>query len=307
MCLRAAIAAAVLLWTAAAAAASPSPPSDVTANVAGHTVTLTWQPGASGTPPLGYLVDAAMVPGGASIAGFLVIQPSIVLHSVPDGVYYVRVRAGNAEGISSAAREVIVSVPGGGPLCTTPPDAPTNLSQSVTGRTVTLQWQSARTGCPATAFVVQAGSAPEKSDLAVFNVGALTTLVVSAPPRTYWVRVLALNASGGSTPSGEMSVVVGSTDFNLTGVWSGESDYINAPFTMNLTQRGDSFGGTYRDQKDFGGVAGRITETQVVIDVNFGDTGFRMHGAIESAGRIRGTLFVPVLGGRTFTFEMTRR
>jgi hypothetical protein len=289
-----------------ALAAAPAPPGNVTASISANTVTLTWQPGAGGTPPLGYLVEAALSPRGASVAAFLVIQPSIVLNAVPNGVYYVRVRAGNAEGMSTAANEVIISVPGGGAPCATPPEAPTNLSAAVSGRAVTLTWQPAPIGCAATAFVVQAGSAPGQSDLAVFNVGNASALAVSAPPGTYFVRVVALNASGGSLPSSELIVAVGSTDVDLTGLWSGESNYINAPFTMNLTQRGDGFGGTYRDQKDFGGVAGRITDSQVVIDVNFGDTGFRMNGTIETANRIRGTLFVPLLGGRTFTFEMTR-
>ena len=75
---------------------------------------------------------------------------------------------------------------------------------------------------------------------------------------------------------------------------------------MTLTQQRSAVGGTYRDQKDFGGVAGEVTGSQVIIDVNFGDGGLRMNGTIETANRIRGTLFVPLLGSRTFTFEMTR-
>jgi hypothetical protein len=296
----------LLLSALPALAGPPAAPVNVSGAVAANTVSLTWLPGAGGTPPLGYLVEAALSPDGQSLASFLVIQPSIVLNGVPNGVYYVRVRAGNAEGMSVAAPAIIVSVPGGGATCTTHPEPPTNLTATISERVVTLAWDAAASGCPATGFVVQAGSAPGLSDLAIFNVGLVTTLTVSASPGFYFVRVVAVNTTGGSPPSGDLHVVVGATSFDLTGVWSGESNYINAPFTMNLTQRGDSFGGTYRDQKDFGGVAGRITDSQVVIDVNFGDTGFRMNGTIESANRIRGTLFVPVLGGRTFTFEMTR-
>ena len=54
------------------------------------------------------------------------------------------------------------------------------------------------------------------------------------------------------------------------------------------------------------GVAGEVTGDQVVIDVNFGDGGLRMTGTIEGADRIRGTMLVPLLGNRTFTFDMTR-
>jgi hypothetical protein len=267
-------------------------------------VTLTWQPPAAGTAPLGYLVEAALMPGGPTVAAFLVIEPALVLNAVPAGVYYLRVRAGNAEGLSAASTEVSVSVPGG--PCTTPPDAPTNFSAAVSGSIVTLTWQPAPTGCAATTYVVQAGSAAGFSDIAILNVGTTTTLSVSAPPGTYFARVVAVNAFGSSVPSRELTVIVGPAAIDLTGVWFGTSDYINAPFTMNITQRGNGFGGTYQDQKDFGGVAGQVTDSQVVIDVNFGDGGFRMNGTIENANRIRGTMFVPLLGSRRFTFEMTR-
>lgn len=296
----------VVTSTAGAVAAAPDPPRNLSAVVGGNTVTLTWQPPAGGTAALGYLVEAALSPGGASAAAFLVIEPSIVLSAVPPGVYYVRVRAGNAEGMSTASNETIVSVPGGGGACTAAPNAPTSLTAAVSGSGVTLTWLPSATGCAATAYVVQAGSAAGASDLAIFNVGNTTRLSVSAPSGIYFVRVVAVNAHGGSVPSNELTVTVGPSAVDLSGVWFGTSDYINAPFTMNITHRGSGFGGTYRDQKDFGGVAGQVTGSDVVIDVNFGDGGFRMNGTIASANRIRGTMFVPLLGGRTFTFEMTR-
>jgi hypothetical protein len=295
----------VLLATAVpATAAAPTPPTNVAATVSGNTVTLTWQPGV-GISPLAYLVEAALSPGGQSVAAFLVVQPSIVLNAVPNGVYYVRVRAGNAEGISAPA-EAIISIPGGGGACTAPPNAPTNLSAAVSGTTVTLTWRPSLTGCAATGYVVQAGAAAGLSNVAIINVGNSATLSATAPPGTYFVRVVAVNAVGGSLPSNELAVSVTAATLDLTGTWSGISDYINAPFTMTITQRGSSIGGSYRDQKDVGGVSGEITGDRVVIDVNFGDGGFRMNGTVDPANRIRGTMFVPLLGGRTFTFDMTR-
>jgi hypothetical protein len=285
-------------------AAAPGQPSNLAAVVAGNTVTLTWQAPSTGSAPLGYLVEASLSPGGTVIAAFLVIGPSIVLNAVPDGVFYVRVRAGNAEGLSPPSHEAVVSVPDGGGPCTRPPNAPTNLVANVSGGLVTVTWLVPPGGCAA-AYVVQAGSAPGLSDLAVFNVGGNTSLTVSAPPGTYFVRVVAVNAFGGSLASNELIVTVGPTVVDLTGIWSGTSDYINAPFTFNIRQRGNIVSGTYQDQKDFGGVAGDVTGDHVLLDVNFGDTGIRFEGTIESANRIRGTIRVPVLG-RTFTFEMTR-
>jgi hypothetical protein len=295
----------VLTSVAPAMAAAPAPPTSLTAAVTANSVTLTWAPATGGTTPLGYLIEAALSPGGPSVATFLVIEPTVVFSVVPDGVYYVRVRAGNAEGISGPSNEAQVSVPDSG-ACATPPRAPTDLNAAVAGNAATLIWRPALGECAATAYVVEAGSAPGLSNLGIFNVGVTTTLLVSAPPGTYFVRVVAVNAFGGSGPSNELTVIVGSTAIDLTGVWSGTSDYINAPFTMNITQRGNDLGGTYRDQHDFGGVAGQVMDCQVVIDVNFGDGGFRMNGTIESAHLIRGTMFVPLLGNRMFTFELTR-
>lgn len=92
----------------------------------------------------------------------------------------------------------------------------------------------------------------------------------------------------------------------LTGRWSGASDYINAPFTIDLQQSGTSLSGQYRDQKDSGSVSGTVSGSSIVLDVNFGDTGMRMTGVVATINRITGTISVPVLGNRTFSFEMTR-
>jgi hypothetical protein len=294
----------VATGTAVVHAAAPGPPNGVAAVISGNTVSVTWQIPSTGSPPLGYLVEAALSPGGSTIAAFLVIEPTLVLSAVPDGVYYLRVRAGNAEGLSAPSTEVVVSVPGG-TTCPSPPPPPSGLSASVAGTVVTLTWGSASTGCAATGYIVQAGSAPGLSDLAVFTVGGATSLSVSAPPGTYFVRVVATNAFGGSVGSDEVIVNVGEPAIDLTGVWSGESDYINAPFEFRITQRGLIVSGGYQDQKDFGGVAGQITGDEILLDVNFGDTGIRFYGTIETTALIRGTIWVPVLG-RTFTFVMTR-
>ena len=283
------------------ATAPPEPPLNVSAVVDGNTLTLTWQAPLSGSAPLGYLVEASLSPGGAVIAEFLVLDPSFVRSGVPNGVYYLRVRSGNAEGISAASNEVVASVPGTG-VCPSPPNAPTNLGANVHISLVTLTWAPPSEGCAPTGYVVQAGSAAGLSDLAVFNVVGVTTLPVSAPAGAYFVRVIAVNSYGGSSgTSNELLVLVG----NLTGLWTGTSDYINAPFQVNLVQNGRFVSGQYQDQHDAGSAFGEIRGNNVRLDVNFGDTGIRYEGTIETDRRIRGTLLVPVLG-RTFTFEMTR-
>jgi hypothetical protein len=222
---------------------------------------------------------------------------------VPNAIYYVRVRAVNADGSSAPSNEVIVVVPGGGG-CTTPPSAPSNLTSSLFGLLVTLNWTAAG-GCPATGYIVQAGSAPGASDVAIINLGASTTLSASAPPGTYYVRVVAVNGFGASVASNEIVVSVTATPPNLAGQWSGTSNYFNAPFTFDLTQTGNHIGGRYRDQHDQGFVAGIVNIGSVILDVNFGDTGIRFEGSIEDPNRIRGIIRGSVIGG-PYTFEMNR-
>jgi hypothetical protein len=287
--------------TSVVAAQAPAPPQNLSAAVEGNTVTLTWQAPASGTTPLGYLIEAALSPGGASIAAFLVLDTSFVRTAVPNGVYYLRVRSGNAEGVSMASNEVVVLVPDGGVPCPSPPGAPTNLSADVSNNLVTLNWDPPAGGCAPTTYVVQAGSEAGLSDLAAFTVGGATTVAVSAPPGAYFVRVVAFNAFGSGVASNELTVLVG----NLTGLWRGTSDYINAPFEFDLVQNGRMLFGPYQDQHDTGSGGGVVSGNRIRLDVNFGDTGIRYEGTIETENLIRGTLLVPVLG-RTFTFEMVR-
>lgn len=68
----------------------------------------------------------------------------------------------------------------------------------------------------------------------------------------------------------------GSAD--LSGLWSGSSTYMNAPFTMDLRQTGTTVTGRYQDQHDQGSVNGTVSGSSFVLDVNFGDTGIKLPG-----------------------------
>jgi predicted phage tail protein len=192
-------------------AAAPNAPQAVSANVSGTTVTLTWAAPSTGDAPTGYVVVAALSPGGTAIATLPVTATTLAVANVPNGVYYVHVRAVNGDGPSPPSNEVVVVVPGGGSGCNAPPGIPTNVGSTVAGSLVTLTWTPAPAGCAATGYVVQAGSSPGASDVAVINVGNATTLAANAPPATYYVRVLALNAAGASAPSPDVVVTVGAS------------------------------------------------------------------------------------------------
>jgi hypothetical protein len=112
--------------------------------------------------------------------------------------------------------------------------------------------------------------------------------------------VLGIVACGRSSPTSPGG------NLDVTGAWSGTSSYINAPFTMNLRHSGTAVTGEYRDRRDVGTVSGNVSGSTITLDVNFGDTGLRFTGTLPSRDRITGEILVPALGGRRFSFEMTR-
>src|SRR5207247_7229256 len=86
---------------------------------------------------------------------------------------------------------------------------PTLAPPAVSGTTVTVNWTPA-SGDPATSYVLEAGSASGRSDLANADTGSTETALTATdvPPGTYFVRIRARNASGTSAPSNEIIVVV---------------------------------------------------------------------------------------------------
>jgi hypothetical protein len=257
--------------------------------VSGNTVTLNWAAPSVGGLPTGYLVNAALSPGGPIIATLPVSGTSLVVTAVPNGVYYVHVRAVNLDGTSGPSNEVVVPVPSGPGGCTTPPNTPTNLAATVDGNLVTLSWAAPIGGCAPTAYAIQAGSAPGLSDLAVLNVGAATTLSVAAPFGTYYVRVVAMNAFGGSVGSVEIVVTVGTTATDRVIIsFEGLAGAVNRSPVATYTE------------SDF-----TVTPTaqEWVALTTFGNPApFIQFSRLASQGALTGEVTVTA-GGEVFTFE----
>jgi hypothetical protein len=182
----------------------PDPPTNVQAFMAGDKITVTWNAViGSGGPATSYVVEAGSSSGASNLAAVTATGASFTFSPVPNGFYFLRVRARNAGGVSQPSAEVMLVV-GNVPA----PPSPPSLSHTVSGSTVTFTWTAPAFG-PVTSYVVEAGSATGLSNLAAANVGnVLTQSFAGVPPGTYFVRVRALNAQGASIASNERIVTV---------------------------------------------------------------------------------------------------
>ncbi len=181
--------------TTAFAQGAPGAPQNLTRVVSGTTVTLTWNPPTVGGVPTSYIVEAALVPGGAVIATLPVAGTTLTVPNVPSGVYYVRVRALNSAGQSAPSNEVVVTVGAG--ACPAPPQPP-QFSVSARALSVTLAWQSSG-GCAPTSYTVLAGTAPGLGNVAQVSMGGALGVSANAPAVLYYIRVIGSNAFGSAS------------------------------------------------------------------------------------------------------------
>ena len=175
----------------------------LSSSVIGNTVRLSWAPSAVGGAPTSYVVVAGSAPGLTNLGVLPVGSATSLTVNVADGTYYVTVVGRNGFGPGPPSNEVTVQV--GAPPCTLPPTAPGALMHTIAGSVVSLQWSGSPT---AAGYLVDAGTAPGATDIGSIPIVGTTSLAVSAPNGTYFVRVRAVSACGVSPSSNEVVVVV---------------------------------------------------------------------------------------------------
>jgi predicted phage tail protein len=182
-----------------------SAPLNLTGNVVGTTVQLTWTATAGAS---GYILEAGSASGLADLANFATgsALTTFTATNVPSGTYYVRVRAVDSSGAGPASNQIVVVV-GGAAGCVAP-SAPGNLALTTNAAgTVGLLWNAAS---GASTYILEAGSAPGLANLALADVGNTTTYTATGVGAgTYYVRVRARSACGTSGASNELTIVVG--------------------------------------------------------------------------------------------------
>jgi len=189
--------------------------------VSGSTVILTWSAPAGGDAPTSYLLEAGSASGLANLANTDTGSPvpTLTATGVGAGTYFVRVRSRNSGGTSAPSNEVILTVGGG---CAGAPGAPTSLSSTVNGSSVSLGWQAPSGACTPTSYLIEAGSGPGLSNLASVNTGSTvaTFAATGVGAGTYFVRVRAVNGPAVGGASNEITLVVGTTPTPSARTWT---------------------------------------------------------------------------------------
>jgi len=183
-----------------AAAGPPGTPAGLTGVVTGTTVRVSWIP--TGAAATSYQVIVGSLPGAADLGVFPTAATGLVATGVGRGVYYARIRAMNAHGVSAASPDITVVVGEG------LPGVPVGL-MAAAGQTgdVRVLWQPPRTGAPPTGYVLLVGTAADQPSARIPM--AQTTLASQGVATgTYFVRAMAVNGAGAGPASPEILVVV---------------------------------------------------------------------------------------------------
>jgi hypothetical protein len=196
-------------WWASVNPRAPQPPGaprTLQATATGSSVLLNWAAPNDGGVPTSYSIEAGSGPGSANLANFSTGNTALSFgaNGVPDGTYYVRVRASNSLGVSPPSNEATLVV--GCSSAPGPPAALTIVTNS--GGTVTLSWQAA-TGGPSS-HIIEAGTASGLANLVAIDLGntgvSFTANGVGAG--TYYVRIRGRNRCGIGPASNEVVLIV---------------------------------------------------------------------------------------------------
>jgi hypothetical protein len=123
-----------------------------------------------------------------------------------------------------------------------PPDAPTSLTTSASGSSVTLQWTAPTGGSAPTSYTIEAGTGSGRTDLANFSTGSTATSYSASGVASgvYYVRVRASNAAGSGSASNESVLTVGGACGAAPGAPGGLRVTSNAGGTVMLAWNASS-------------------------------------------------------------------
>ncbi len=185
----------------------PGNPTNLQVFVNANSAVFTWTAPTSGGPVGDYVLIGGQTPGFATPLATLPLPASptsALIGPIPPGIWYARIHARNAGGLSAQPTNEVQLVVAG----PTPPGAPTLNAPTVIGNNVGLSWAPGAGGAP-TSYTLVAALSPGGTPIAIVPGLTVTSLnVPGVPSGTYFVRIGAVNALGASPPSNEVTVVV---------------------------------------------------------------------------------------------------
>jgi hypothetical protein len=197
-----------VLYPEASLSGAPRPPTTPNVRLNGSAFAMSWARPPLGPPPASYVIEGGSGPGRRDLANFSTGSngTSFSAAGLVPGTYYLRMRSANAHGVSVPGDELAFTI--GATTCSAPPERPLDLTSTVSGTSVTLQWRLAPESI-VTGHLLRVGSRSDASDLVTLPLGDVTSVTVNAPAGAFFVTLAAVNDCGVSPASPETVVVVG--------------------------------------------------------------------------------------------------
>ncbi|GHD45400.1 DNRLRE domain-containing protein [Mycetocola manganoxydans] len=194
---------------------APSVPTGVSATVDESTVDVDWTASTDNVAVTGYVVYRGTTSGFTADASSLVAEVSGTEYTdagLAAGSYYYKVtavdEAGNASAASAASNVATIVV-----VDSEAPTTPSNLTASVDGSTVDLNWTAATDNVGVTGYAVYRGTSASFGANAASRIGDSDTPSYSdaeVADGTWFYRVAAVDAAGNSSaPTAAVSATVG--------------------------------------------------------------------------------------------------
>ena len=180
----------------------PNAPTGLSASISGSTVSIAWTAPSQGPTPSGYTLYAGSAAGLSNVGLASTTATVLVVPNVPNGTYYIRVKAVGTGGSSPATSDYMVT------MQVAPPAPPVNVTgMTGAGRTAVVTWQPSGAGGSPSLYRVSVGYAPGATSF-VFETANPSIGGSGIAPATYYVRVAAVNGGGISQPSAEIALTV---------------------------------------------------------------------------------------------------
>jgi hypothetical protein len=183
---------------------APSAPTGMTASVSGTLINVSWAPSSGGVTS--YVLHAGATSGSTGLATVPVAGTSLSAHA-PPGTYYLRTSAVNDCGTSAMSSEIVATV---GPSAETRPGAPRDLTYTVNGSAVQLNWAPPSTGGAVQRYIIELFSPDGRTVLAAFDTGSpiLSITHLAVPSGRYDIHMHAANSAGWGPPSNNITFYV---------------------------------------------------------------------------------------------------